>query len=114
MSETKKRTFKIKFNGEEGGRIRSRNPRSAAAKALTSIKKYNQNYKPGKSNEFSLIETTRGGKHKEFKYSGKIVNLETPHEVTIGNKTIVYKHRCSIKRLKDKPDTKSKAKSSKN
>lgn len=111
MSDTKKRTFKIKFNGEESGRIRSSAPRSAAAKALTSIKKNDVNFKPGQVTNFSLIESTRGSKHKEFKYSGKIVDLETPHEVTVGDKTIVYKHKCSIKRVKDK---KEKTKSSKN
>ena len=116
MSDTKKRTFKIKFNGEESGRIKSNGgPRSAAAKALSSLKKNNPNYKAGKNNEFTLIETTRGGKHKEFNYTGKIVNLENPHEVTVGDKTIVYKHRCLVKRVNNKSesDDKSKAKSSK-
>jgi hypothetical protein len=117
MSDTKKRTFKIKFNGEESGRIKSSSgPRSAAAKALTSIKKNDPNFKPNHTTTFSLIESTRGSKHKEFKYSGKIVDLETPHEVNVGDKTIVYKHKCSIKRIrdKDKDKKKDKAKSSKN
>ena len=102
MSDTKKRTFKIKFNGEESGRIRGSTPRSAAAKALSSIKKNNPNYKAGSENEFSIIESTRGSKHKEFKYTGKVVDLDTPHEVNVGNKTITYKHKCTITRINNK------------
>ena len=113
MSEPKKRSFKVIFNGEERGRIKARAPRQGAAKALTSIRKNNENYKAGEWNEFSLVETTRGCKNKKtFKYTGKVVDLETPHEVQMGGQTVVYKHRSTVKRVnkKDKKVEKTNAK----
>ena len=61
-------------------------PKQAANKALTSILKLREG--AGKSTKvqirFSIVECTRGSKHKEYSYVGERVELEKPMEVKIG------------------------------
>jgi hypothetical protein len=109
-SETKNSTpryFKVVYeNGQPKGRFSGTKPKQAANKALTSILKTRES--DGKSTttkiKFSIIECTRGSKHKEYNYVGERVKLDKPMEVTIGKganaKTIKYRYNNKV--FKDK------------
>lgn len=103
----KKRFFKLLFNNETAGRFCGNKPKQAANKALTSII---NKLKGGNKNDeaefqFSIIECTRGSKHKEYKYIGKRVKLPAPIKVQIGGadnkKEIIYQYNTQIKKLKN-------------
>ncbi len=109
-TETKTSTpryFKVVYeNGQPKGRFSGTKPKQAANKALTSILKTRES--DGKSTtvkiKFSIIECTRGSKHKEYNYVGERVKLDKPMEVTIGKgvnaKTIKYRYNNKV--FKDK------------
>ena len=101
------RYFKVVYeNGQPKGRFSGTKPKQAANKALTSILKNRES--DGKSTttkiKFSIIECTRGSKHKEYNYVGERVKLDKPMEVTIGKganaKTIKYRYNNKV--FKDK------------
>lgn len=101
------RYFKVVYeNGQPKGRFSGTKPKQAANKALTSILKTRES--DGKSTtvkiKFSIIECTRGSKHKEYNYVGERVKLDKPMEVTIGKganaKTIKYRYNNKV--FKDK------------
>jgi hypothetical protein len=76
-----KRTFKIKLNDSEFcSRITGNTPKQAASKALTLL--INQKKNTGKSVKgkivFTIKETTRGSKGKEYSYQGEKIKLKTP------------------------------------
>ena len=82
MSEEKRaRSFKVKIGEEKAyGRYLGDSPYQAANKALSEIirkKKKDGSSMSGKIN-FSLIESTKGSKHKQHEYVGKRVALKTP------------------------------------
>lgn len=88
----KPRYFKVILDGENAesahGRFSGTKPKQAANKALTSIiktegKKGNQI--EGKL-KFSIMECTRGSKHKRYYYEGERKKLENPMKVIIGPK----------------------------
>jgi len=107
----RKRWFKILINdGKNDGRYSGKKPKQAASKALTSILKKN-----GKSGEnthekikFSIIECTRGSKHKVYNYVGQRIKLKNPMPVSIGKgqeeKVINYQYNNRV--MKDKTVTK--------
>lgn len=109
-SESKNSTpryFKVVYeNGQPKGRFSGTKPKQAANKALTSILKTRES--DGKSTttkiKFSIVECTRGSKHKEYNYVGERVKLDKPMEVTIGKganaKTIKYRYNNKV--FKDK------------
>jgi len=101
------RYFKVVYeNGQPKGRFSGTKPKQAANKALTSILKTRES--DGKSTttkiKFSIVECTRGSKHKEYNYVGERVKLDKPMEVTIGKganaKTIKYRYNNRV--FKDK------------
>jgi hypothetical protein len=76
-----KRTFKIKLNDTEFcSRITGNTPKQAASKALTLL--INQKKQQGKQGKgkivFTIKETTRGSKGKEYSYQGEKVKLKQP------------------------------------
>merc|ERR1711871_246050 len=83
MSEDKKksRSFKIKLGDDKAyGRYTGDSPYQAANKALSELirkKKSDGGSVAGKIN-FTLIESTKGSKHKHHEYVGKRVALKTP------------------------------------
>ena len=101
------RYFKaIVEGGEAHGRFSGAKPKQAANKALTSILK-SKEQKGGSANgeiKFTIVECTRGSKHKEYHYVGKREKLSTPMKVKIGSgpnaKEIVYKFNNRV--MKDK------------
>lgn len=101
------RYFKaIVEGGEAHGRFSGAKPKQAANKALTSILKTKEQ-KGGAVNgeiKFTIIECTRGSKHKEYHYVGKREKLSTPMKVKIGSgpnaKVIEYKFNNRV--MKDK------------
>lgn len=103
---TKKRTFKIKLaDSEFCSRITGSTPKQAASKALTLL--INQKKKSGKSVKgkiaFTIKETTRGSKGKEYNYQGEKIKLKEPTEYTIKSadgqvKTIINKYKNIIEK----------------
>ena len=79
--ESKKRTFKIKLEDEKFcSRITGNTPKQAASKALTLL--INQRKSQGKQVKgkviFTIKETTRGSKGKEYSYQGEKIKLKQP------------------------------------
>jgi len=101
------RYFKVVI-GEDGphGRFSGSKPKQAAAKALTSILRSRE--ENGTSIEgqikFSIVECTRGSRHKTYNYIGERVELDKPMEITIRKgdnaKVITYKYNNKV--MKDK------------
>lgn len=105
--DSKTRYFKVIVEGSEAhGRFSGSKPKQAANKALTSILKTREQSGGGVTGEikFSIIECTRGSKHKTYNYIGQRVKLDKPMKVTIGSgptaKEIEYKFNNRV--MKDK------------
>jgi len=102
------RFFKVIVDGGEAhGRFSGTKPKQAANKALTSIlKTKEQKGGAGATGEikFSIVECTRGSKHKQYNYIGQRVKLDKPMKVKIGSgadaKEIEYKFNNRV--MKDK------------
>ncbi len=101
------RYFKVVVEGEDPhGRFSGTKPKQAANKALTSLIKSRE--KDGESTDgkikFSIVECTRGSRHKTYNYVGERVELDNPMEVIIGSgsneKRIKYKFNNKV--MKDK------------
>jgi hypothetical protein len=96
------------MDGDNGphGRYKGTKPKQAAAKINNAI--WRSRETSGESTEgkikFSIVECTRGSKHKVYKYVGERVKLDEPMEVTIGSganaKKITYKFNSKV--MKDK------------
>jgi len=90
------RYFKCVCDGESFGRFTGGKPKQAARKAFTSL------LRQGKESPilFSLIECTRGCKHKEYKYKGDRIELDEPMKLMIGTgadaKEITYRYNNRI------------------
>jgi hypothetical protein len=107
MSEDKRRSrsFKVKEDIDEKsyGRYTGESPYQAANKALSElIRKRNKDGKGtgGKIN-FTLIESTKGSKHREHEYVGKRLKLKTP--ITYETKdgvTVVKKYKNELRKVK--------------
>jgi hypothetical protein len=105
---SKTRFFKVLTGDDEAphGRFSGNKPKQAANKALTSIfksKEQSGGSITGKV-KFSIVECTRGSKHKKYYYVGERIKLDKPMRVTIGKgdkqKTIEYKFNNRV--MKDK------------
>ena len=101
------RFFKVVLGeNDPHGRFSGSKPKQAAAKALTSIlraKEEDGATTAGKI-KFSIVECTRGSRHKTYNYVGERIELDEPMEITIGKgsnaKVITY--RFNNKVMKDK------------
>ena len=107
MSEDKRRSrsFKVKEDGEDKayGRYTGESPYQAANKALSElIRKRNKDGKTTQSKiEFTLIESTKGSKHREHQYVGKRLKLKTPIEYqTKDGVTVTKKFRNELRKVK--------------
>lgn len=105
--DSRTRYFKVIVDGGEAhGRFSGSKPKQAANKALTSILKTKEQTGGGVAGEikFSIVECTRGSKHKQYNYIGQRVKLDKPMEVTIGSgpnaKKIEYRFNNRV--MKDK------------
>ena len=107
-TEDKRRTrsFKVKLASEEKayGRYTGDSPYQAANKALSELIRKNKTSKNdkglGKIN-FTLIESTKGSKHKSHDYSGKRVALKIP--ITYKTKDgieVTKKYKNELRKLK--------------
>lgn len=101
------RYFKaIVEGGEAHGRFSGAKPKQAANKALTSILKSKEQTGGNVNGEikFTIVECTRGSKHKQYHYIGKREKLDKPMKVKIGSganaKEIEYKFNNRV--MKDK------------
>lgn len=103
------RYFKVVVDGkvtDARGRFSGTKPKQAANKALTSILKSREKDGQGVNGKikFSIIECTRGSKHKQYDYVGERLQLQNPMKVTIGkgdvSKVIEYKFNNKV--MKDK------------
>lgn len=107
MSEDKRRSrsFKVKEDGEDKayGRYTGESPYQAANKALSElIRKRNKDGKTTQSKiEFTLIESTKGSKHREHQYIGKRLKLKTPIEYqTKDGVTVTKKFKNELRKVK--------------
>ena len=106
-STTITRYFKVVIDeGDAHGRFSGTKPKQAANKALTSILKSREKKGTQTNGEikFSIVECTRGSKHKQYNYVGERVELQNPMQVTIGKgdnaKVITYRYNNKV--MKDK------------
>jgi hypothetical protein len=100
--------------GDQEGRFTGRTPKQAASKAFTKLlmKAKENSTMPDQSTKIFIKESTRGSKQKIYGFEAKRVELDQPQELTIMDKstgqfkTISYKYRNEINRLKnqDKSD----------
>jgi len=96
------RYFKIvNEDGTTQGRFSGRKPKQAANKALTSILKERKETGKGTAGkvDFSIVECTRGSKHKQYSYEGQRKKLPEKMTVTIDNKEIVYEYSNVVKKV---------------
>lgn len=98
MSSTSKRTFTVEKSdiGASGGVYVSSAPYTAASKAAAKLFKEDGAAKKSKI-RFTLRETTRGEGGKQFQYIGVKETLDAPIVRQIGNTTVEYKHKYSVK-----------------
>ncbi len=102
------RYFKVAIDGgDPHGRFSGTRPKQAAYKALTHIireKEKNNTISKGKF-RFSMIECTKGSKHKTYDYVGERIELDEPVEVVIGcgdnQKIIQFKSDNNITSIKN-------------
>lgn len=106
----KVRYFKVVVDGGVAtGRFQGAKPKQAANKALTSIIKAREKAEQSTEGEFkfSIVECTRGSKHKTYRYVGQRQELENPMDVSIGEgsnkKVITYKFNNKV--MKDKSES---------
>ena len=107
LTEDKKKTrsFKVKELEDEKafGRYTGDSPYQAANKALSEI--IRKRVKDGKSAStkisFTLIESTKGSKHREHQYTGKREKLKEPIEYKTKDGVVVTKNfKNQLKKVK--------------
>jgi len=112
MEDIRTRYFRLVYNDEVQGRFTGKMPKQAASKAFTSLYKQNKKMQHGQGMNlnveepisFSIIECTRGIKHRKFYYTGIRHKLDKERTIEIRDHrdpkimTIVkYKYYNSIK-----------------
>jgi len=98
------RYFKIVCDdGNCRGRFSGKKPKQAANKALTSILREKKGLKGGGKLNFSICECTRGSKCKVYYYTGERKKLDSPMDVTIGDKKITYRFQNVVQKAKKVP-----------
>ena len=108
MSEDKKksRSFKVKEDDSMdifSGRYTGESPYQAANKALSElIRKRNKDGKSTSSKiQFTLVESTKGSKHREHQYVGKRLKLKTPIEYSTNDGiTVTKKYKNELRKVK--------------
>jgi hypothetical protein len=104
----KNRYFKLIYNSKTSGRFSGNKPKQAANKALTSIVKSldeeNATFE-NKKFKFTIVECTRGSRHKEYHYVGERLKLKEPTLIKIKNangdeKLIEYNYMNVVKKAK--------------
>lgn len=107
-SSSRTRYFKVIVDGQDPhGRFSGSKPKQAANKALTSILKTREKGGQGTDGQirFSIIECTRGSKHKRYNYIGERKELNNPMKVPIGKgdnkKVIEYRFNNHVKKDKN-------------
>jgi len=109
------RSFKVRENNEEKayGRYTGDSPYQAANKALSEI--IRKRVKDGKSAatkiQFTLVESTKGSKHREHQYTGKREKLKSPIEYkTKDGVTVTKKYKNQLKKVKKETTKKTSEK----
>ena len=99
------RCFKIKNNEKLYGKYLGNTPYQAANKALSEIirsKEKNNDKNDLNKIIFTLIETTKGSKHKEHNYIGNRTLLKEPIVYKTNNeKIITKKYKNNLKKIKN-------------
>merc|ERR1712227_920169 len=108
-NSTKKsvRSFKVKLPNSSvfEGRFTGLTPYQAANKALTKLYKLNKNKNLSKQVTFTVKESTRGSKKKEYTYNGNRTKLSTPVSYDItdskgATKTITKQFKNTLTKVK--------------
>tara|TARA_B100001093_G_C26319861_1_gene797191 strand:+ start:21 stop:599 length:579 start_codon:yes stop_codon:yes gene_type:complete len=101
------RSFKVRLPGSTvfEGRFTGLTPYQAANKALTKLYKLNKNKNLSKQVTFTIRESTRGSKKKEYTYNGNRSKLSTPvsYNITDSNgvtKTITKQFKNTLTKVK--------------
>ncbi|AYV79613.1 MAG: hypothetical protein Faunusvirus29_2 [Faunusvirus sp.] len=92
-----KRSFRANVNGHEIGRYMGTVPGQVASKVVTQLVKHKKS--GTKAVKFTLIETTQGGAHKEYQYSGRRIKLKTPVVFTVKGVDITKHYKNEVKRI---------------
>ena len=113
MTEKKNRSFKVKevSDTKAYGRYTGDSPYQAANKALSEL--IRRRKKAGKSTtskiNFTLIESTKGSKHRQHQYTGKRLKLKVPITYETKEGTVVEKkYKNQLRKIK-KAELKLKA-----
>lgn len=101
------RSFKVRLPGSSvfEGRFTGLTPYQAANKALTKLYKLNKNKNLSKQVTFTIRESTRGSKKKEYTYNGNRSKLSTPVSYNITDskgvtKTITKQFKNTLTKVK--------------
>ena len=101
------RSFKVRLPGSTvfEGRFTGLTPYQAANKALTKLYKLNKNKNLSKQVTFTIRESTRGSKKKEYTYNGNRSKLSTPvsYDITDSKgvtKTITKQFKNTLTKVK--------------
>ena len=101
------RSFKVRLPGSSvfEGRFTGLTPYQAANKALTKLYKLNKNKNLSKQVTFTIRESTRGSKKKEYTYNGNRSKLSTPvsYDITDSKgvtKTITKQFKNTLTKVK--------------
>jgi hypothetical protein len=101
------RSFKVRLPGSSvfEGRFTGLTPYQAANKALTKLYKLNKNKNLSKQVTFTIRESTRGSKKKEYTYNGNRTKLSTPvsYDITDSKgvtKTITKQFKNTLTKVK--------------
>ena len=101
------RSFKVRLPGSTvfEGRFTGLTPYQAANKALTKLYKLNKNKNLSKQVTFTIRESTRGSKKKEYTYNGNRTKLSTPvsYDITDSKgvtKTITKQFKNTLTKVK--------------
>jgi len=107
MSSDKRRSrsFKVKEDSDEKsyGRYTGDSPYQAANKALSELIRKKSKEGKGTSGKinFTLVESTKGSKHREHQYVGKRMKLKTPIEYkTKDGVTVTKKYKNELRKVK--------------
>lgn len=101
--EQPKRFFRLlKQDGQTSGRYCGKKPKQAANKILTAIVKGKKKQKKQTVGPFTftIVECTRGSKHKTYSYTGGRRKLDKPAIVEKDGKAIEYKFKNYLNKAK--------------
>lgn len=112
-AKSARRTFAIykihnqKYSKINGGRYKNNNPQDAARKAFRKV--LQKNNSSHISFDIEMRETTRGSKHKIYKYTFTRVLKSKPLKIKINKEEVIYKYKIYNKYVAPLPSLEQKS-----